>query len=595
MRGQVYILILFLTMCVNTMQSTPSITYILSMPRPHTHLFEVEMRLQGLPASDSVLEVKLPSWRSGRYVILDLAGGIVEFNASAAVSDPLEWKKTNKNTWQIATGGKPDVVIRYSVYANEFDLRTRGLNSERGFVDGSAVFMYSEKYRWLPLTLHVKPFGTWRVTTGLESGDIANVFVAPHYDHLADCPLEIGTQRDYEFSVMGKPHILSIAGSGVYDSSKLIQDISTIVKSHAEFWGDMPYGKYVFMVALSQEGRGGTEHLNSSVMGVRPFALATPEGHSRFLGLVSHEFFHTWNVKRLRPTAINTYNWDGESYSEEYWVSEGLTSYYDDLLLVRAGLMPQFRYLDVLSRAIQSDRDRPGNTRQSLAEASYDVWIKHWKSGKQSHNFETDYYARGAMVGLALDFTIRHLTGGKKSLDDVMRLMYQRFPLGGGGFTNADLMRVCSEVAGKSLGKFFDDHVFGARPIPWETLLSYAGLTLQDALPEPRGWLGINTSETSGGARVTEVVDGGPAYEAGINVNDVIVALDGFRVSAADFASRISSSPGGSKVDIVLFRDGRLMQFSVQVGSQMPLRLASAEKVTAATEEFRSAWLGTMK
>ncbi len=590
-----HVFLLFFIIGMTTMQATPSITYILSMPRPHTHIFEVEIRWNGLAASDSVLEVKLPSWRSGRYAILDLAGGIVAFNASGMNGESMEWRKSNKNTWRISTMGSLDLVVRYSVYANEFDLRTRGLNSERGFVDGAAVFMYNERYRWLPLTLRVEPFGSWHVSTGLDPGDGRNVFVATHYDYLADCPLEIGTQKEIEFRVMGKPHILSIAGAGVFDSARLVQDISAIVKLQAEFWGDMPYDRYVFMVAFSEEGRGGTEHINSCVLGVRPFAMATPEGYRRFLGLVSHEFFHTWNIKRLRPAAINTYNWESESYSEEYWVAEGLTSYYDDLLLVRSGHMPQFMYFDILSRAIERDRTRPGNRRQSLAEASYDAWIKYWKSGKQSYNYEADYYERGAMVGLALDFTIRHLADSKKSLDDVMRLMYRRFPLGKGGFTNSDLQKACTEVAGKPLAQFFSDFVYGTQPIPWEELLSYAGLFLQDASPEPSGWLGITTAETAAGARVTQVADGGPAYEAGINVNDVIVALNGFKVSSAEFSSRISSTSDGTTVTLDLFRDGRIMRFSLNVGSKMPLSLSQSEDQSPTRKQFRMSWLGLHK
>jgi predicted metalloprotease with PDZ domain len=230
--------LLFASFLPMTMIAAPTIAYRLGMPKPSTHLFEVEIRFDGLDSTEKSLDVSLPNWRSGRYMILDLASGVVEFDVVDGANSRISWRKAGKSTWRIETNGVRQVRVQYKVFANEFHLRTRGVNDERAFVDGAAVFMYSETYRWLPLTLNVVPFGNWHVTTGLDSvvGE-RNKFTAPHYDYLADCPLEIGTQRDFSFEVLGKEHVLSIAGEGNFDVNTLTKDIAKIVEAQAKFWG----------------------------------------------------------------------------------------------------------------------------------------------------------------------------------------------------------------------------------------------------------------------------------------------------------------------------------------------------------------------
>ncbi len=575
------------------MAGSPSITYTLAMPNPASHLFEVELRFDGLDRSDSTLELTLPVWRTGRYVVLDPAGGVVSFDAVDRLNNPLRWKKTNKSTWVIETAGTSQVAARYSVFANEFDQRTRGLNDERAFVDATTVFMYSEKYRWHPLTLTVLPFDAWHVTTGLDAvPGIPHTFSAPNYDHLADCPLEIGTQKVFSFSIEGKEHLLSITGEGNYDSTQLIADLTTIVKKHAQFWEDLPYDRYVFFLALSANGSGGTEHINSCVMGARPFIFQDPIAYKKFLGLVSHEFFHTWNVKRLRPAGLQTYDWTKENYVEELWVAEGTTSYYDDLLLVRCGLMTEAEYLGKLADAVNEDRQRPGNLRESLAQASYDAWIRYWKSSKHAVNFETDYYARGAAVSFVLDMTIRQATSNRRSLDDVLRTMYVRFPLGR-GYTNADLQAVCEQISGKSFKEVFHDYVYGTEPLPWSQALATVGLELQRKSPEEKPWLGLTTVDETRATRITRVFAGSPAYEAGLDVDDEIIALNGYKVRSADLSARVGAMKEGDTVRLTVFRSDKLREFTVTLRRPaLPaVRVVKVEKPTALQQAAFESWL----
>ncbi|MEK7671102.1 MAG: hypothetical protein AAB344_02665 [Bacteroidota bacterium] len=314
---KLFVVLSFVTLLsFSAMANLPAVSYTLGMSKPATHLFEVEILLDGINVNESSLELSLPVWRTDRYMILDLASGIVEFNVFDGTDKNLRWKKTDKSTWTIELNGATKVRARYKVFANEINLRTRGLNDERAFVDGTAVFMYTEKYRWQPITLTVVPFGNWRVTTGLDSVvNERNKFTAPNYAYFADCPLEIGTQKDSSFTVEGKEHVLSIAGKGNHDTEKMVADISKIVKTHAEFWGGLPYERFVFLLALSPGNGGGTEHINSCAIGARPFIFKNPDSYGSFLGLVSHEFFHTWNVKQLRPAAIATYDWTKENYT----------------------------------------------------------------------------------------------------------------------------------------------------------------------------------------------------------------------------------------------------------------------------------------
>lgn len=576
-----------------TMAQHPTLTYSLGMSRPSTHLFEVQIRFANL-VEDTAVVLTLPVWRPGRYVVLDLAGGIVSFEAVDGSGRPLAWKKTGKSAWMVETNRSPELFVRYHVLADEFALRTRGLNSERGFVDGSAVFMFAEKYRWLPLTLTVHPFPAWHVTTSLDRlGDQPNTFVARNYDHLADSPLEIGTQKDFVFSVRGKQHVLSIAGEGNYDSAKLVADISAIVEQNAAFWGVLPYDRYVFFLALSANGGGGTEHENSCVMGARPFIFQDSSAYKNFLGLVSHEFFHTWNVKRLRPAGITPYVWMEENYVEELWVAEGATSYYDDVLLVRAGFLSEQEYRTKLSKAMNDDRGRPGNMRQSLAEASFDAWIKYWKNSKHAVNYEADYYARGAAVSFVLDMTIRRATENRCSFDDVLRVMYRRFASAGRGYTNTDLQAVCEDVAGLSFKTFFEDFVYGARPLPWEEALAVVGLEAVPQTAERTPWLGITTVDEGQKTRITSVIAGSPAFDAGIDVNDELVAINGYRVRSNDVNARLRTMHEGEVLTLTVFRDDRLRTFTVKLRlpSVIPINVVKMQNPTPLQAATFASWL----
>lgn len=553
-------MMLFLTTLTMT-HSQPAVHYTLSMPHPSTHLLEIEIRVEGLKSK--TIDLHMPAWRTGRYVIFDFSGGVQEFSAHDANGKNYPWKKIDKDTWRIEQGSANSVTARYKVYANEFNQRTRELNSEHAFVDPAAVFMYVDELKNKPLELTIHPYGNWHVTTGLDDVE-GKMFTyrAPSFEYFADCPIEIGNQKDFTFQVDTKDHIISIYGEGNWNIDTLIRDFSKIVTVNKEFWGDLPYKKYLFLIHCQPNAGGGTEHINSTVMGVRPFIFSNPSSYNGFLGLVSHEFFHTWNVKQLRPKALAPYDLSKESYSEELWISEGTTSYFDDLLLLRAGFRDAKNYLESIAQMISSDRSRPGNTIQPLSEASFDAWIKYWKRQQNSYKAESDYYGKGSHVSMLLDLEIRHRSKNKKSLDDVMKAMYHRFPLSR-GFTNTDFIKVCEEFSGSGLKDFFDKYLYGTMPLPWETYLSYAGLEVAVKDSARKIGLGITAQDAGDRVRVTGVLPNSPAEKAGIEFNDEILALNGFRVRASDLNELISSIGEGKVIVLTLFRNDKLKEIRV--------------------------------
>lgn len=598
-------LLLLITAMGLTYMNTPltaspsTIHYRLGMPQPHTHLFEVEITVAPIAQDELFLDFIMPAWRPGRYVIFDFAGGVQEFTAHAGerTDAPLPWRKIDKATWRVETKGQSAVTVRYKVYANEFRERTRGLNDQHGFVSGTAVFMYVEKFRLLPLTLQVEPFGNWHVTTGLDRvPGKPNLFQAPHYDYFIDCPLEIGTQQDFSFEVQGKKHVLSLFGEGNWDKDKLIDRLRQVVEACFKFWGDLPYAHYTFLVHSAPGMGGGTEHLNSTIMGISPFNFRDKSGYDRFTSLALHEFFHTWNVKQLRPAGIHPFDFTKENYSPSLWISEGMTDYYTKILLRRQGLRSIASLLTELAKMIENDRRRPGRRLQSLEESSFDSWIKFWRNHEDSQNREVSYYDKGGAVSLILDLEIRQRTHNRGSLDQVMRRMYQAFPLSGPGFTPADFQRVVEEVGESSFEDFFAQYVRGTAEIDFATFLRYAGLEVQETPANPTTpWLGIAVAEREGRTLITSVIAGSPAYAAGLNTGDELVALNDYRVRAEQWLDRLADSKAGEEIRLTVFRQEKLRQFHVKLAaSEVPeVSVRHSSNPTDLQKQIYTDWLGT--
>ncbi len=516
-------------------------------------------------------------------MLFDFSGGVQEFVAMNGYGKKLSVRKIDKDTWRIENGIEKNIVVEYKVYANEFNQRTRELNSDHGFIDPASVFMYVDELKNRPLQLTIHPFNNWHVTTGLEEiKEKPNTYTAPNFEYFIDCPIEIGNQHDTEFYVDGKRHIISLFGEGNWNTDTLIQDFSKIIAVNKDFWGKLPYKKYIFMIQCQPNASGGTEHINSTVMGVRPFIFSNPNSYKGFLGLVSHEYFHTWNVKQLRPKAFAPYDLSKEGYTEELWISEGTTSYFDELLLVYSGHSTAKSFIDQIPGMVYSDRSRFGNTIQPLSESSFDAWVKFWRGKQNALIAQSDYYGKGAHLSLLLDLEIRQRSHNKFSLQSVMKKMFELFPPAK-GFTNSDFQRMCEEAADSNLKDFFSNYLYGITPLPWENILRYAGLelTVKDSIQKMD--LGLSIDATGEKIRISNIIPGSPADNAHVEINDEIIALNGFKVKAPEFTERTSQLKEKEQITVTIFRNDKLKEI-VLTAEKFGISTYTITKTVHATE-----------
>ncbi|MCA9299833.1 MAG: M61 family metallopeptidase [Phycisphaerales bacterium] len=570
------------------------IEYTVRLEQPQTQMVDIEMRIRDVHVQ--ILDIAMPTWRPGRYEILDHAGSVREVEARSPAGDLLPIRKHDKSRWFITTEGSSEVVVTYRVWANELRDRTRHVDDTHAFLDGSSIFMYVPSRRHEPLAVTIEAPADWTISTGLESRT-PNVVVAPDFDVLVDSPIEVGIHDLIRFDVRGVPHEIMIWGQAEYDEAKLVGDFTKIIEAQADIFGRMPYERYVFQIHSMPGLGGGTEHLNSTIMHTRPATFTSDSAHDRFLGLVSHEYFHTWNVKQFRPAGIHPYDYQRENYSTLFWVAEGTTSYYDDLTLARTELMSPRKYLDAIESSVRSFRDRPGRHVQSLEASSFDAWIKFNHSTADSANSTVSFYRKGALVNLMIDMRIREATGNERSLDDVMRAMFERFPLDGPGYTTDDFRTVIEEVAGIDFASFFEANVAGTEPLDLEGALAIAGLdlTLGDGGEdvEEIAYLGLDLQGSSP-TTVRSVASDGPAYFAGLNPGDEVIALDGTRLTSSNYDDLVGEIEPGAKVTVTYMRYDRLHEVTFTSAVRVDARwtIDHVDEPTEMQKAVYESWLG---
>ncbi|OFW06685.1 MAG: hypothetical protein A3H96_25435 [Acidobacteria bacterium RIFCSPLOWO2_02_FULL_67_36] len=480
--------------------------------------------------------------------------------------------KTAKNRWRITTGGAPRVVLNYRVYSREMTVRNNWVDADFAMLNGAATFLTLPERGPRPHEVTIQLPAGWKTSvTGMaDAPDGApNHYRAPDFDTLVDCPIVAGNPDIYTFQVAGKPHFLvNVGGDGLWDASRSVADMQRIVETALKMWGSLPYDKYVFFNVLTGGG-GGIEHKNSVMMMASRWATTTHDGYVRWLGLVSHEFFHLWNVKRLRPIELGPFDYEHEVYTRSLWIAEGFTDYYGDVILKRAGLVTDAEYLAQLSDTIRSLQTTPGRLVQPVELASFDAWIKEYRRDENSPNVSISYYTKGALIGWLLDAKVRQATKGAKNLDDVMRLAFQRYS-GEHGYTPEQFRQVASEVAGQDLGSWFERALDTTEELDYTPALDAFGLRFRAARPapdDPPGWLGARTRVDGGRLLVTEVRRGTPAYDAGINVDDEVLAINDVRFPADQLDVRLRSYRPGNKVQVLVSRRDRVRSLDVTLGA----------------------------
>ena len=581
--------------------TAPRIAYKLSMSRPHTHLFEVAMTIDGW--NEPRLDVVMPSWTPGSYMIREYARHVQQF-ASECDGSAAHWEKTAKDSWRVETSQGGRVRVTYRVYAHDLTVRTCHLDGTHGLVNGAAVFLFVPGQLHEPVTLDVSVPTGWQIVTGLPNdggGDGVFRFRARDYDELVDSPLECGPHRSLEFEVGGVPHAIALWGHGNEDVARMKEDTRAIVQAQRDFFGGLPYERYAFIHLLAA-GRGGLEHRNSAVFLVDRLGFRPQASYERFLELVSHEFFHVWNVKRIRPTPLGPFDYRRENHTRQLWAMEGVTSYYEKRFVTAAGLYGKERFLERIAEEIAGLEAQPGRAMQSLEAASFDAWIKYYRPDENSGNVSVSYYQKGLLVALMLDLEIRAMTSRAKCLDDVVRHLAQRAAAGDAGFAEPDgYLAAVETVAGANGGAFrtfFERYVSGTVELDYARALSHAGLTLTwtDARAkdgERPGWLGVTTRAEGRSLVIASVRSDGPAYDAGIYAGDELIALDGERVDAARLPARLAERAPGTTVRASVFRRDELLEIPVTLGEPKPdtVAIVPIEGATSEQSALGEAWL----
>jgi predicted metalloprotease with PDZ domain len=583
------------------------VRYTLRFPAPHTHYLEVSASIPaGRPSTDLFMAV----WTPGSYLVREYARNVENFHARDAQGRELAWEKTRKNRWRVHSAGAARIEVSYQVYAREMSVQGNWVDASFAMLNGAPNFITLVGAEKRPYEVKLELPAAWkRSISGMKAGPAPNTWLAGGFDELLDCPIYAGNAPIYEFTVEGKNHYLVNEGeSPTWDGPASARDIARIVAEYSRQWGGLPYEKYVFFNILT--GGGGLEHKNSTWLGSSPWAYGNnqdapdtaagqgaPRRPSRqgWLGLVSHEYVHLWNVKRLRPIELGPFDYENENYTRSLWLAEGVTSYYGPLALCRAGLSSQTQLLRALSGAIAQLQNTPGRLVTPVESASYNAWIGLYRPNENSANTTISYYTKGAVIGLVLDAKIRQATNGAKTLDDAMRIAYQRYGEAH-GYTPQQFRDVCNEVAGTDLSAFFHSALETTQEIDYTEMLDWYGLRFR---PEPAGgaprlFTGITTSASAPGRIViSSLRRDAPAYAAGFNVDDEILAVDGYRVRPEGWPSHLENYRPGTTVEVLIARRDKLMtlQLPLVAGKPQSWTLEARPDATPEQKAHLKAWL----
>jgi predicted metalloprotease with PDZ domain len=566
------------------------ITYTLRFPAPATHYVEVEAVVP-TDGRDHI-ELTLAAWTPGSYLIREYARHLECVEARSTAGERRRVEKTRKNRWRVECGGVEPLVVRYRVYGREMTVRTNFISEEFALLNGAPTFLTRADAPARPHDVRIEMPECWResVTQMPAAGAGPHHYRAADYDALVDAPIVLGNPALYAFESAGCQHVLANVGeNGVWDGPRSARDLAAIVREQIAFWGGAPYERYVFLNLIT-EATGGLEHLASTVLMTSRWKSRTRKGYLEWLGLASHELFHAWNVKRLRPVELGPFDYEAENHTRGLWVAEGITTYYGDLVVHRAGLSTRGEYLDLLSGEIQELQAAPGRFVQSLEDASFDAWIKHYRPDENTPNTAVSYYTKGAVVAFLLDIEVQRASEGARTLDDVMRTAYARYA-GDRGYTGSQFRALVSEVAGADLAPWISRAVDSTGELDYGPALEWLGLRFRVDHPSPdqpqKGWLGAVTRNDAGRLLVTQVRRDTPAGAAGLNVDDEIVAVDEHRVRPDGWDGRMEAYRPGDRATILVARRERLTRLEATLGAE-PRAAWRLEPLHTATEQQRA-------
>ena len=586
--------ILLLLILLNVSTFAQKLSYTVSIPEPQTHYCTVELKLEGI--KKPAVDFKMPVWAPGSYLIREFPKNVEAETAKDATGKALKVQKADKNTWRVTLNGAETVVFSYQVYAFEHSVRTSFIDESHAFLNGGSIFMFPDGLLNLESTVIIKPFKNWQqISTSLEKvGGDKWTRKSPNFDILADSPIEVGNHKILEFTANNVQHYVAMYGEGAdYNPEQITKDLKKLTEEATKVFGENPAKDYTFFVHNVNQGGGGLEHLNSTALIVERQRYDTQAGYLSFIGLAAHEYFHLWNVKRLRPTPLGPFDYSNENYTRQLWIAEGFTDYYDNLIPRRAGFTTDYAFLNAISDMINT-HENTGAKVQALSEASFDAWIKHYRRNENSSNTMVDYYSSGARVAAMFDLLILNNSNGTKNLDDVMKMMYQEYykklnrP-----FTEDEFKKAVETVAGEKLDDFFQNSIYGTQKIDYNRFLGYAGLRMVEE-KDDEVTLGARLEDTNGKIFVKGITRGTAAEKYGLNVNDEVLGIDGKRLSIGLLNQHISKKEVGDKITLLIARDGLIKSLEIVLGTsgRTNFQLRAVENPTEKQRMVLMRWIG---
>jgi len=590
-------------------RASEPLRYELQFEKPNTHLMDVTIHVTDLKGPS--VEFAMPDWAPGSYAIEDYAANVQRFRATDPGGKSLAWRKTDSQTWRIELTGAGAVTVEYQVFGDLLQNNQAQYNERHVFIGGPSVWMYLVGGKERPIELTIAVPSGWKVATGMEHTS-DHTFRAADYDWFADAPLEISDFAEKDFQVLGSTyHVIVHDVEGRKDFSKFAADIQKTVETMVPIMAPVaaageqaaPFKEYWFLFHIARHTGGGLEHLNSTQINFgMDWDDTGPAGdfgtqYLLKLFVTSHEFFHAWNVKRLRPRPLGPFDYTQMVHTPSLWISEGLTSYYGSLVLERAGLVTPQQYLDGIGKLITKFEQEPGRNERSIEDTSWDTWFPRALGQRENNLANTfySYYDGGQVMGHILDFAIRQNTKNQKSLDDWMRLLYSRYALPKLGFDPEDAVRAASEVAGTDVSGIFRQYISGKEPIPYEKYFAYAGITVEKKLDTDKPWMGIDTKKGDDGhATITNVAPGSPAEAAGLDRQDAILAVDGRAVEVDGYDRALKEHKPGDTVRFTIVRSGELKEIPLTftANPHATYTLKPMEKQTGEQKAIYNGWLG---
>ena len=601
-------LAMFAALSCSTLHASDPLHYELRFERPSTHLMDVTIRAGDLKGPS--VEFAMPDWAPGSYYLENYAANVQGFHALGSDGKELRWSKTDSQTWRIEIAGASAVTVSYQVFGDALRNNLAQYNERHVFIGGPSVWMYLVGGKERPVDLTIAVPAGWRVATGMEHTS-DHTFRAADYNWFADAPLEISDFAEKDFQVLGTTyHVIVHDVEGRKDFAKFVQDtqkfVETIVPMFSSVTGSeqaAPFKDYWFLFHVWPNTGGGLEHLNSTQINFsRDWDSLSPipgygNQYNLKLFVTAHEFFHAWNVKRLRPRPLGPFDYSQMVHTPSLWISEGLTSYYGALALERAGLITPQQYLDGISNLVTNFEQYPGRRERSIEDTSWDTWF-NGDTVTQPNNLKNtnySYYDGGQIMGRILDFAIRQDTKNQKSLDDWMRLLYSRCALPKPGFLPDDAVKAASEVAGVDVGEIFSKYISGKEPIPYEQYFAYAGIAVEKKVDPEKPWLGVAQSKSDDGhAKITNVIPGSAAEMAGLDRDDIVIGIDGRIVDEDEFSETIVDHKPGDTLHLTVIRMGEIKEIPVTlIASPYPVyKLKPMENPTDRQKTIYNSWIG---